>query len=100
MPIEQRVESGSIDIEISMMEGQQFRIGSVLVQGNTKTNDHVIYRSRTRPGELFSRTDIIRTQRELAQLGYFNDVWDKSIQHPEDGTVDIEYTVEKSHLIR
>ena len=98
MPIEQRVENDSIDIEIRMMEGQQFRIGSVLVQGNTKTNDHVIYREiRTRPGELFSRTDIIRTQRELAQLGYFNPeaFGINPIQHPEDGTVDIEYTVEE-----
>lgn len=98
MPIEQRVENDSIDIEIRMMEGQQFRIGSINVQGNTKTNDHVIYREiRTRPGELFSRTDIIRTQRELAQLGYFNPeaFGVNPIQHPEDGTVDIEYTVEE-----
>ena len=80
------------------MEGQQFRIGRVVVQGNTKTNDHVVYREiRTRPGDLFSRTDIIRTQRELSQLGYFNPeaFGVNPIQHPEDGTVDIEYTVEE-----
>jgi outer membrane protein insertion porin family len=98
MPIEQRVQNDTIDIEIRMMEGQQFRIGNIMVQGNTKTNDHVIYREiRTRPGDLFSRTDIIRTQRELAQLGYFNpeSFGINPIQHPEDGTVDIEYTVEE-----
>lgn len=98
MPIEQRVENDTIDIEIRMMEGQQFRIGKILVEGNTKTNDHVIYREiRTRPGDLFSRTDIIRTQRELSQLNYFNPeaFGINPIQHPEDGTVDIEYQVEE-----
>ena len=98
MPIEQKVDNDTIDIEIRMMEGQQFRIGKVLVEGNTKTNDHVIYREiRTRPGDLFSRTDIIRTQRELSQLNYFNPeaFGINPIQHPEDGTVDIEYQVEE-----
>ena len=97
-PIEKRVEGDTIDIEVRMMEGQQFRIGRVTVQGNSKTNDHVVYREiRTRPGDLFSRTDIIRTQRELSQLGYFNPeaFGVNPIQHPEDGTVDIEYTVEE-----
>ena len=98
VPIETRIANDTIDIEVRMMEGKQFRIGKILVQGNTKTNDHVIYREiRTRPGDLFSRTDIIRTQRELAQLNYFNQeaFGINPIQHPEDGTVDIEYTVEE-----
>jgi len=98
MPMETRIENDTIDIEIRMMEGKQFRVGRVLVKGNTKTNDHVIYREiRTRPGDLFSRTDIIRTQRELAQLNYFNQeaFGINPIQHPEDGTVDIEYAVEE-----
>ena len=97
-PIEKRVYGDTIDIEVRMMEGQQFRIGRVKIQGNSKTNDHVVYREiRTRPGDLFSRTDIIRTQRELSQLGYFNPeaFGVNPIQHPEDGTVDIEYTVEE-----
>lgn len=98
MPMETRIENDTIDIEVRMMEGKQFRVGRVLVKGNTKTNDHVIYREiRTRPGDLFSRTDIIRTQRELAQLNYFNQeaFGINPIQHPEDGTVDIEYAVEE-----
>ena len=98
MPVEKRVENDTIDIEIRMMEGLQFRIGKILVKGNAKTNDHVIYREiRTRPGDLFSRTDIIRTQRELSQLNYFNPeaFGINPIQHPEDGTVDIEYQVEE-----
>ena len=98
VPIETRIENDTIDIEVRMMEGKQFRIGKIIVKGNTKTNDHVIYREiRTRPGDLFSRTDIIRTQRELAQLNYFNQeaFGINPIQHPEDGTVDIEYAVEE-----
>jgi outer membrane protein insertion porin family len=98
MPLEQSVNNDTINIEIRMMEGQQFRIGRIIVEGNTKTNDHVIYREiRTRPGDLFSRTDIIRTQRELAQLNYFNPeaFGVNPIQHPEDGTVDIEYSLEE-----
>jgi len=98
MPMETRIENDTIDIEVRMMEGKQFRIGRILVKGNTKTNDHVIYREiRTSPGDLFSRTDIIRTQRELAQLNYFNQeaFGINPIQHPEDGTVDIEYAVEE-----
>ena len=98
VPIETRIENDTIDIEVRMMEGKQFRIGKIIVKGNTKTNDHVIYREiRTRPGDMFSRTDIIRTQRELAQLNYFNQeaFGINPIQHPEDGTVDIEYAVEE-----
>lgn len=98
IPVEVLVENDSIDIEIRMYEGKQFSIGRVEVTGNTKTNDHVIYREiRTRPGDLFSRTDIIRTQRELSQLNYFNpeafQVNPK--QNPDEGTVDIEYVVEE-----
>lgn len=98
MPIEQSVQNDTIDIEIRMMEGKQFRIGKVSVQGNVKTNDHVIYREiRTRPGDLFSRTDVIRTQRELAQLNYFNpeSFGVNPVQNQAEGTVDIEYTVEE-----
>ncbi len=97
-PVEVLVENDSIDIEIRMSEGDQFRIGRVSVLGNSKTNDHVIYREIvTRPGNLFSRTDIIRTQRELARLNYFNpeafQVNPKN--NNEAGTVDIEYVVEE-----
>ena len=81
-----------------MREGKQATINSITITGNTKTNDHVILREiRTRPGELFSRADIIRTQRELAQLGYFNQetLGVNPIPNQENGTVDIEYVVEE-----
>ncbi len=97
-PVEVSVENDTIDIEMRVYEGKQATINKVSVTGNTKTNDRVIIREiRTKPGQLFSRTNIIRTQRELAQLGYFNQ---ESLNvnpkpNPADGTVDIEYVVEE-----
>lgn len=98
IPVETGIRGDTIDMEIRIYEGQQFRIGKIIIKGNTKTNEHVIRREiRTKPGNLFSREDIIRTQRELSQLGYFNpeSFGINPIQHPETGTVDIEYTVEE-----
>lgn len=97
-PTEILVENDSIDLEMRIYEGKQARIKNVTVIGNTKTNDHVVLREvRTKPGQLFSRSDIIRTQRELSQLGYFNpeklNVNPKP--NPVDGTVDVEYVVEE-----
>jgi outer membrane protein insertion porin family len=66
-PVEVLVENDSIDIEMRIYEGKQATINKITVVGNTKTNDKVIIREiRTKPGQLFSRADIIRTQRELA----------------------------------
>jgi outer membrane protein insertion porin family len=97
-PVEILVQGDSIDLEMRMREGKQATVNRVTVKGNTKTNDHVILREiRTKPGQLFSRSDIIRTQRELSQLGYFNPeaMGVEPKPNPQDGTVDIEYTVEE-----
>lgn len=95
---EANIHNDTIDFNIQMYEGKQAIINKVTVKGNDKTNDHVIYREiRSRPGQLFRRSDIMRTTRELAQLGYFDqeklDV--KPTPNPAEGTVDIEYTVEE-----
>ncbi len=95
-PVETRVYNDTIDVEVRIYEGKQYRINKVIIKGNTITNDHVVMREiRTRPGDLFSRSDIIRTQRELSQLGFFDPAAMNinPIQNPGDGTVDIEYTV-------
>lgn len=97
-PQEVNVHNDTIDIEIHMYEGKQAIINKVTVLGNSKTNDHVIYREiRTRPGQLFRRSDIIRTQRELSQLGYFDPekLGVTPTPNAADGTVDIEYKVEE-----
>lgn len=97
-PQEVNIHNDTIDMEIHMFEGKQATINKVMVMGNTKTNDHVIYREiRTRPGQLFRRSDIIRTQRELSQLGYFDPekLGVTPTPNAADGTVDIEYKVEE-----
>lgn len=99
-PVEVRVENDSIDYEMRISEGRQATINAVSVSGNDRTNDHVVMRElRTRPGALFRRSDVQRTYRELAQLGFFDpqalDV--STLPNPQNGTVDIEYkVVEKS----
>lgn len=99
-PKEVAVVDDSIDIEIRISEGPQATIKNVIIKGNDKTNEHVIRRElRTKPGEKFSRTDLIRSQREIANLGFFDaeQIGVVPIPNPADGTVDIEYTVvEKS----
>lgn len=98
-PVEVQVDNDSIDLEIRIYEGQQAIVRNVSVTGNSRTKDYVILREvRTKPGDLFNRSDIIRTQRELNQLEYFDpeklDV--RPQPNPEDGTVDIEYIVEET----
>jgi outer membrane protein insertion porin family len=98
-PVEVLVENDSIDLEIRIYEGKQATINKVAVKGNTRTNDHVVIREmRTRPGQLFSRSDIIRTHRELSQLRYFNaETINPDIKpNPAEGTVDITYEVEET----
>ncbi|HLP53197.1 MAG TPA: POTRA domain-containing protein [Chitinophagales bacterium] len=95
-PMEVKIEGDSIDIELRINEGAQATIREVRILGNTKTNERVIRRElRTLPGNKFSRTDLIRSQREIVNLGYFDpqqlDVI--PIPNPENGTVDIEYRV-------
>ncbi len=98
LPIEKSVTDNHINYEMRVIEGREARNRNIIIRGNYKTNEHVIRREiRTKPGDLFSRNDIIRTQRELAQLGYFNEQGFQvnPIPNPQDGTVDIEYVVEE-----
>ena len=97
-PIEVAVVGDSIDLEIRIFEGPQATIDKVVINGNTRTHEHVIRRElRTRPGDKFSRSDIIRSQREIINLGYFNpeSLGINTPVNPSRGTVDIEYTVEE-----
>lgn len=97
-PVETNVEDNHIDYEMRIVEGKEARVKNIIIKGNHKTNEHVIRREiRTKPGDLFNRNDIIRTQRELAQLGYFDEqsFQINPIPNPADGTVDIEYIVEE-----
>jgi len=98
-PVEVAVEGDSIDIEIRIVEDKQARIRNVVVEGNTITNDKIIYRElHTKPGDLFSRDAVLRSRRELVTLGYFKE--ESLIPEPrpnkKDGTVDIIYKVEEN----
>jgi outer membrane protein insertion porin family len=95
---ETAVYNDTIDHEIRLIEGPQATIKNVRIAGNDKTKEHVIRRElRTLPGEKFSRTDLIRSQREIANLGFFNQekIGINPVPNQEDGTVDINYTVEE-----
>jgi outer membrane protein insertion porin family len=93
-PVETQIMGDSIDVELRINEGPQAIIDKIIVSGNLKTSDYVILREiRTRPGEKFSRADVIRSQRELATLGYFDPEKMDILPTPniENGTVSIEY---------
>lgn len=95
-PQEQNIDNDSVDLRIFITEGPQANIDNVLIAGNTRTNEQVIRRElRTLPGELFSRSDLIRSVRELANIGNFDpeQLAPTPIPNQQKGTVDIDYTV-------
>ena len=97
-PVEVNVHSDTIDYEMRIVEGTQATINEIGIIGNTKTNEHVARRELfTKPGELFSKEKIIRSVRELSQMGHFNPetINPDVVPHPEDGTVDINYKLEE-----
>ncbi len=97
-PIEVAVRGDTIDLEFRIFEGPQATIDRVTIKGNDRTHEHVIRRElRTLPGQKFSRSNIIRSQREIINLGYFNPetLGINTPVNPQRGTVDIEYTVEE-----
>lgn len=97
-PIEVAVADDSIDLELRIFEGPQASIDKVVIKGNDRTHEHVVRRELfTVPGEKFSRSDIIRSQRQIINLGYFNpeNLGINTPVNPQRGTVDIEYTVEE-----
>jgi len=94
IPKEVSVVNDSVDVEIMVFEGPQAYINEIIITGNTITNDHVPRRELyTLPGELFSKSDVIGSVRELAQLGNFEP--EKLLPNPvpdyNNSTVDIEY---------
>lgn len=97
-PVETSVYNDTIDHEIRITEGPQATIKNVNIAGNDKTKEYVIRRElRTIPGEKFSRSDLIRSQREIINLGYFNQekLGMQPVPNSDDGTVDINYSVEE-----
>ena len=96
-PVEVNVENDSIDFEMRMYEGKPATINEINIVGNTRVYEHVVRRELyTKPGQLYSQSDIMRSLRELAQMGHFDqEKLVPDIQpNPEEGTVDITYQLE------
>jgi len=97
-PVEHIVGEDSIDLEIRLFEGPQATVRRILIEGNDRTRDRVILREiRTLPGEKFSRSALIRSQRELLALGYFDQEKTTIVPLPEptEGVVDMKYVMEE-----
>ncbi len=97
-PTEIAIDNDSIDLEMRIFEGPQATIDRVNIAGNDRTHEHVIRRElRTKPGEKFSRSELIRSQRQIINLGYFNPetLAMNTPVNPNRGTVDIDYDLEE-----
>ena len=95
-PVEVDVSNDSISLEIRIQEGPQATINRIIINGNDRLYEDIVRRElRTKPGMLFSRDDLMRSVRELAQMGHFDpeNMNPVPIPDPENGTVDIEYNL-------
>ncbi len=93
-PIEINVENDSVDLELRVTEGPKATIKQVVIQGNDRLYEDVIRRElRTKPGAVFSKDDLIRSIREIAQTGHFDpeNLQPDVVPNPEDGTVNLTY---------
>ena len=103
VPIERNVKGDSVELEMRMMEGPQARINKVVINGNDRLYEKVIRRElRVRPGELFSKSDLMRSYREIAQMGHFNPETIGVDPQPnaENGTVDILFNLESKAYVQ
>lgn len=93
--VETKVENDSITVEIRIREDEQATVKKVTVLGNDKTNDHVIYRElRVKPGDLFSKSKLMRSIREIGQLGFFDANVSPDVKPDyQNKTADIDFTV-------
>ena len=98
--VEVSAVNDTINFEIRITEGKQANFNKIYIEGNTKTNDHVIYRElRTKPGELYSKDRLVRTVRELGQLGFFDAEQinpEMENVNPNDGTIDVKFDLVES----
>lgn len=103
VPVETNIVGDSVDVEIRMVEGEQATFNNIVINGNTITNEKVVRRALfTKPGYLFSQTDLERSIREISSMGHFDAEaamtqgrgWNM-IPNPMDNTVDIAYNVEE-----
>ena len=97
VPVEREISGDSIALEMRIVEGPQARINNVVINGNDRLYEKVIRRElRVRPGDLFSKQDLVRSVTEIAQTGHFNpETLDPKVEpNAENGTVDIVLNLE------
>ncbi len=97
-PVEAKIDHDSIDLEVRIYEGDQAYLNNVLITGNTRTNEHIARRELyTLPGDLFSKTKIIRSIRQLGVLGHFDPekINPTPLPNITEGTVDLLYKLEE-----
>ncbi|QXV65223.1 outer membrane protein assembly factor BamA [Mucilaginibacter sp. 21P] len=96
-PVQTRVYNDTVDLDIRIYEGPQYTINRVILKGNDVTNDKVVMREiRTKPGQKFNKELLIRSAREIGQLGNFDEQKTEPKPtniNPVDGTVDLIYNV-------
>ena len=93
-PVEINIDGDSIDLEMRIYEGRQATINKIKINGNDRLYENVVRRElRTRPGQLFSRDDLMRSMREIQQMGHFDaeNIHPDIQPDPMNGTVDIAY---------
>lgn len=97
-PVEVNVVGDSIDLEMRIYEGPQAHLSHVRIAGNTRLYENVVRRElRTKPGDLFSREALMRSARELASMGHFDQekVVPDVRPNTDDGTVDVNWNLEQ-----
>ncbi len=97
-PVESKVENDSVDLEIRIYEGDQAYLNNIIISGNTRTNEHIARRELfTLPGDLYSKSNIIRSIRQLGVLGHFDPekIDPNVLPDPSNGTVDLLYKLEE-----
>ncbi|MGZ3766854.1 MAG: outer membrane protein assembly factor BamA, partial [Mucilaginibacter sp.] len=96
-PVQTKIYNDTVDLDIRIYEGPQYTINRVILKGNDVTNDKVVMREiRTKPGQKFNKELLIRSTRDISQLGNFDEqkTEPKPVNiNPSDGTVDIIYNV-------
>ena len=101
-PVEVKIDGDSVDVEMRMVEGKPATFNRIVINGNNMTNEKVVRRQVwTKPGYLFSQTELERSLRDLASLGHFEP---EKMMSPSGynimpnynaNTVDVTYNVEE-----
>jgi len=90
-------EERSISFEITIVEKGRAHIENIIIKGNEKTKDKVIYREiPLEVGEIFSKEKVINGMQNLYNTGLFSNVVPETPFGSADGLMDLVFTVEEA----